>query len=81
MVEPAKEGCASFFTGDCAKIMGEMRKFCTEAGANRKEFAEKYPHMAALAGRMEGMMSRGSCGPAGSKETDGTGGCCGTPDK
>jgi len=55
MSDTAKERCGKLFSADCSKIMSEMRQFCSDVRADKKGFAEKYPHMAKMAEMMAGL--------------------------
>jgi hypothetical protein len=69
MGDTAKEQCGRLFSGDCGHIMKEMRQFCADMGANKKDFTEKYPHMA----KMAGMMAGHCCGKSNKKTPEQTG--------
>ncbi len=69
MGDTGKEECGKLFTGDCTKIMGEMRKFFSDMHADKKDFAKKYPHMAKMAGMMAGQC----CGKSNNKTPEQSG--------
>ena len=69
MSDAAKEQCGKLFSGDCSKIMGEMRQFCSDMRADSKDFAEKYPHMETMAKMMAGLC----CGKSNSKTPEQSG--------
>ena len=69
MSDAAKERCGKLFSADCAKIMSEMKQFCSDMRADKKNFAEKYPHMAKMAEMMAGQC----CGKSNNKASEQSG--------